>query len=199
MVWDILQSVAEIVFGIGGLYALYQCMRQIRVMVAANTVSEVWRRFSVLMIWSVVCCVSLIGCALVGGRALGVVFLATLVTVMVSGAGLVLALLRSKTVQPGGARPKAAQDGELVQVRSLVSGRVRGRDDNGAEVRFDSDEIKALVGVQGHVRMLNWASARKSGSQIGGIMPLMAFWSDKGDAFVLYSDDDVVIADGPTS
>ncbi len=196
MAWEILRSIAELVFGMGGLYALYQCMKSLRTMVGARRVEYVWRGFSVLMGWSVACCAALVVCALAGGRSIGVLVLAALMALMVVSAGLVLAFLRSKTLQQGGGRAVVAKDGELVEVRSLVSGRVRGRDESGGEVLFEPDDIKALVGVRGHVRMLNWASARKSGGQDSAITPLMAFWSEKGDAFVLYPDDEIVLANG---
>ena len=199
MAWEILRSIAELVFGLGGLYALYQCMKHLRTMVGAQDVASVWSRFNVLMVWAAVCCGALVLCAFAGGRSLSVVFLATFMSLMVIGAGFMLAHLRTKSLSVGREGAVGVQDGELVEVRSLVQGRVRGRDDSGAEVGFEPDQLRRLVGVRGHVRMLNWTSARKSGDQAGGIMPLMGFRTEDGDSFVLYADDDVVIAKGATT
>lgn len=198
MSWEILWSIVEFAAGFGGLYALYQCMKHLRSVGSARSAAEVWQRFSTLMVWAVACCGALIVCALAGGRSLGVVFLATLLAVLVTGAGGLLSWLRLKTLRF--ARQGVQQDaqGELVEVRSLVLGRVRGRDESGEEVCFAPEQIEKLIGVRGRVRMLNWASARKSGGQTGGIVPLMAFWSEDGDAFVLYPDDEVVVASSAT-
>lgn len=192
MALEILWSVVEFVAGFGGLYALYQCMKHLRTVGLAANVADVWQRFSTLMVWAVSCCGALIACALAGGRSLGVVFLATLMALMVIGAGLLLAWLRAKSLQLGQGVSAKGAEAELVEIRSLVLGRVRGRDEAGDEVCFAPEQIDKLVGVRGHVRMLNWASARKSGSQSGGIAPLMGFSSVEGDAFVLYADDVVV-------
>lgn len=190
----ILWSVVEFVAGFGGLYALYQCMKHLRTVGLAANVADVWHRFSTLMVWAAVCCGALVVCALAGGRSLGVVFLAALMALMVIGAGLMLGWLRAKSLQLAQGVSANAPEAELVEIRSLVLGRVRGRDEAGGEVCFAPEQIEELVGVRGYVRMLNWASARKSGSQSGGIVPLMAFWNDEGDAFVIYPDDVVVTA-----
>lgn len=195
MALEIFRSIVELVAGFGGLYALYQCMKHLRSVLRASSPEEAWKRFIALMAWGVGSCAALMLCTLAGARSMGVLVLAILMALSIVGAGLVLTLLRVKTLTGGGgASPSTVSGGELVIVRSLVQGRVRGRDESGGEVRFTPEELESLVGMRGHVRMLNWASARNSGDIGRGFAPLLGFTSEDGEAFVIYPDDQVVLA-----
>lgn len=197
MAFEIFRSIVELVAGFGGLYALYQCMKHLRSVLRASSPEEAWKRFTALMAWGVGSCAALMVCTLAGARSMGVLVLAILMSLSIVGSGFVLAVLRVKALKGGGgSSPSELGDGETVIVRSLVHGRVRGRDESGGEVRFSTEELRSLVGSRGHVRMLNWTSARKTDDRNSGIAPLMAFWSEAGDAFVLYPDDEVVLATG---
>lgn len=195
MVLEIFRSIVELASGLGGLYAIYQCMKQLRSILRASTVEDAWASFTKLMAWGAASCAALLVCALAGARSMGVLVLAVLMALLIVGAGGFLAIVRVKTLRRGAQfSPSAFNSGELVVVRALVHGRMRGQDESGGEVRFTPEELEMLIGIRGHVRMLNWASARKSGDHGRGIAPLLGFTGEHGEAFVIYPDDQVVLA-----
>lgn len=195
MLWEIFRSIVELASGLGGLYAIYQCMKQLRAVLRAGKVEDAWAFFTKLLAWGAVACAALTVCALAGARSMGVLVLAVLMALLVVGAGAFLTIVRVKTLNRGGGfSPSDFNSGELVVVRALVHGRMRGQDESGGEVRFTPEELETLIGIRGHVRMLNWASARKSGDHGRGIAPLLGFTGEHGEAFVIYPDDQVVLA-----
>lgn len=189
MGFDLMLAFMEIVTGGIGLYALYGCMKQLKEVARSQNESEMRKRFGMVVLWALCSSVALVACALIGQRATSVVVLACGISVMFMIAGAMLLVLKRRTFRMQTTAEQAIPPAnQLIEVKSLHKGRIRGLNEAGSPIYFNDVEIDDLSGIRGFVRILNWASASRARTA-AGTRAMLAFWDEDGNTFLLYPDD----------
>lgn len=190
----VLMFVFEALFGVLGFVAFLKAMARFTLIASANDRDEVMGVWGGQALWSMLAGVSLVACALAGGRTFSVIMVAAMMSLVLIICGGAIAWLRNRKLYGKISASQASADEALVVIRHLVQGNVRGLGDDSEQRVFSQEEIDGLIGLQGRVRMLNWASGRKVLGN-GGATALFMFTSADGEQqFILHPNDIVVSA-----
>ena len=184
---EFVMAMIQMLFGVVGMYCLWQGMTLIRRMTLARNSAQVWRLFFKQMAWLLA---ALVGITLCGATmGLGVMFMLATLGLMICAAvgGLQAYLVHKRLTRGEQASGGIANDSEVV-IEHLVSGRVRGLDGS-IPIRFTDDELLSQVGTQGFVSLLSWDEGLSFTGGAKTAVPVMGFRNGSGASFVLYADD----------
>jgi hypothetical protein len=185
--------IMEFLLAIAGMWTLYLTLKALKQ--AAPNPSAAWKRLIQVLIYAV-CAVTTLTLAM----ALGERSAATLLLVLGLPGLLVLVAfglaLRATRHARKSAEVEVSTDinSDLVVIQSIVPDRIRGFDDKGEAIYLSEEDMQALVGSSGHVRMLPFAGGHTGPK--GAPEPLFGFWNDQGTSVLLYKDDVLGVTGG---
>lgn len=188
--WALMTTLGQITFALTACYFLYKSMKGIKPISQALTVDAAF------VAWLKQACmtggmfISMILCS-IDVITLGIVMLCAAVALAMLGLGVLqFRLVKRRLLGEPSANMQQHEGGEVL-VQRLQPNRIRGMSDQQEPVIFTDADLGRFEAVRGRVRMLNVGFAMR---MVNGasILPVMAFFNDDGDSFLIYKDDFVV-------
>lgn len=186
---EIILTVFEIAFAIAGIYALVLALRGLKNYSMVATPEAAWKRSGIAALQCLGAAAAFTVTVFLGGRSLAALLLVLILPSVFAALAVFLAYRvgrRDKRSQV------VAEDGSnLVVIRQVVAGRIRGSDDQGKPVVLTDAQREELVGSTGRVRLL--AAKALPMAPPGAPVPFLGFWNDDGTSVLLYHDDEVQV------
>lgn len=189
---DILFFGIEALAGVLGFFAFLRAMSRFTLIASAVDRDAVMREWGGQALWAMGSGVSLAICALAGERAFSVIMLALMLSIVLILFGGIIAWLRNRKLYGKISAAYASEVEALVVIRHLDPSNIRGVDENDNSRIFTQEEVNGLIGLQGRVRMLNWASGLKVLGDKGATALFMFTSLDGEQQFILHPNDIVV-------
>lgn len=178
----------EFALAMAGLWTLYLTVSTLKRYPTAKSVAGVWKLFALVATYSLGAVCTLTLAVALGEHGMAALLLVMMLPTLLTFLGLALALRATKRARGG----SGAQETELVVIKKIAPGRIRGYDD-GEPVYLDEEAAADLIGAKGRVRMLPLQQAIST--PLGVEPPLFGFWNDEdGTAVLLYKDDVLGVA-----